>query len=290
MTGYRAGMTVLPVALALALSVAVDVNEAGGSDAAPAPASPPTTTDPLAAAQEAYEGLDFERARAELILLLGGEDLTDPQRAEAHLLAGQVAVILDRDTEAHGHFTWVLSRNPDVTLPATAPAKVQVAFDLVRSELKAARPGVDEPAAVVATPMPTVRPDRFTAGATVAAVGAGAVCVTSAAAFSLACLSPAAPAVAVVTAPLAVSGAAAIGTRAGNVESSDAFWPGVAAAVVGTAIVGVYAGVAVPLMLADEDAYAGLLAGAVPVGLVAGAASGLTFGLMLGDDAGTPSP
>ena len=141
MTGYRAGMTVLPVALALALSVAVDVNEAGGSDAAPAAtASPPTTTDPLAAAQEAYEGLDFERARAELILLLGGEDLTDPQRAEAHLLAGQVAVILDRDTEAHGHFTWVLSRNPDVTLPATAPAKApgRPTFRLSSTRWKAA--------------------------------------------------------------------------------------------------------------------------------------------------------
>ncbi len=144
------------------------------------------TFDADAALQRAdahVQNLDYELAREELLELLEHNDeLTPAQRRDAHMMAGTVARILNRDTESRMHYAAALEADPEASLPPGQPPKITTFFDLVKQE-RAARAPLPAPAPEVAPPpapppaAPASTPHLLYLGAVaggVAAAGLGA--------------------------------------------------------------------------------------------------------------------
>lgn len=129
------------------------------------------TVDPLVAAETAYAALDFEQARTAVVVALADPNLSMRDQVRAHLLGGQIAVVLDKDAEARGHFVWALQHDPLARLPLDAPPKTRQFFDGVQAEITTA--GAPATAPTVAPPAAPV--DEAIAAAMTGSGGAGAV-------------------------------------------------------------------------------------------------------------------
>lgn len=90
-------------------------------------------------AEALVESLDYVEAREVLQELVADPKATHEQLVAGHMLAGEVDRVLERDVDARMHFYWVLSRNPEATLPPDKPPKVTAFFALVRDEVRATR-------------------------------------------------------------------------------------------------------------------------------------------------------
>ncbi len=115
----------------------------------------------------AYEAdLEYELALDELRTALEHPAISDEQALDAHLRAGAISRIMDRNVEARAHLLYVLKRRPDLALPARYRSpRVSSFFEVIRDE---ARSDLDQRPAAPAAPSPA--PKR--AGPAPAAPGA----------------------------------------------------------------------------------------------------------------------
>lgn len=95
----------------------------------------PAAEDRLRAGEQAMEALEYEMASYEFMSVAVDPEATEAQRLQAHLRAGFAHRILDKDTDAHLNFRYVLQRAPQTRLPADTPPKVFFFFESVRQEI-----------------------------------------------------------------------------------------------------------------------------------------------------------
>ena len=95
----------------------------------------PTPAEHIDRGMRALEMLDYDVAAFELSVAATDPSADDAQRIQAHLYAGIAQRVLGNDTEARLHFIYVLRHAPSTELPAAQPPKIQMFWELVRSEL-----------------------------------------------------------------------------------------------------------------------------------------------------------
>lgn len=123
-------------------------------------AAAPSVEQRLANAQAELEELEYEQAAYELSVALSDPRMTDDQRFRANLMAGIANRIIGRDVDARLNFLYVLRRDPDVKLPASAPPKIRTFFDLVREEV---RGGGGDGSSALALQEPAIKRDPLSA-------------------------------------------------------------------------------------------------------------------------------
>lgn len=89
----------------------------------------------LARAEQLKDELEYEAARQELMDVLADPRATEDELLRAHMSAGEIARVMERDVDARMHFLYVLSRRPDVVMPDDRPPKIRTFFELVRQEV-----------------------------------------------------------------------------------------------------------------------------------------------------------
>lgn len=92
--------------------------------------------DRIARAEQLKDDLEYEAARQELLDVIADPRATDEELVRAHMSAGEIARVMERDVDARMHFLYVLSRRPETTIPDDRPPKIRTFFELVRQEVK----------------------------------------------------------------------------------------------------------------------------------------------------------
>jgi len=92
--------------------------------------------DRIARAEQLKDDLEYEAARQELLDVIADPRASDDELVRAHMSAGEIARVMERDVDARMHFLYVLSRRPDTTIPDDRPPKIRTFFELVRQEVK----------------------------------------------------------------------------------------------------------------------------------------------------------
>ncbi len=95
-----------------------------------------TAEEQLERARELYAELEYPAALEEAVEVTARPDATEDERTRAHLLAGIVARIMERDVDARMHFLRVLEKNPYEKLPPGQPPKIVTFYDLIQKEVQ----------------------------------------------------------------------------------------------------------------------------------------------------------
>jgi hypothetical protein len=90
----------------------------------------------LVRAEKLKDDLEYEAARQELLDVIADPRATEEELLRAHMSAGEIARVMERDVDARMHFLYVLSRKPDTVMPDDRPPKIRTFFELLRQEVR----------------------------------------------------------------------------------------------------------------------------------------------------------
>lgn len=140
-------------------------------------APPPDVATQLATAEHSIAQLEYAEARDTLLELVADPRATEAELMRAHMLAGEVDRVLERDVDARMHFLWVLARDPHAQMPADRPPKIRTFFELVRDEAvgRAAERPKEAPPATDTWPMAPLVLVVAGSGAALAGASVGAL-------------------------------------------------------------------------------------------------------------------
>jgi hypothetical protein len=131
----------------------------------------------LIRAEQLKDDLEYEAARQELLDVIADPRASEDELLRAHMSAGEIARVMERDVDARMHFLYVLSRKPDMVMPDDRPPKIRTFFELLRQEVRDrdARDAALAGRAVESAPEATPSSSEKTRGTPYLAIAGGGV-------------------------------------------------------------------------------------------------------------------